>query len=72
MLERGGKNCIVSVGFFDDEVNSRLELAEKCWLNVKIDGMEIQLPSEVDKVYLMQLREGVKYSQPLGYTTNLC
>ena len=67
--ERGGKNCIVSVGYLDDEVNSRPELAEKCWPNVKINGMEIQLPSMVDNVYLMRLREKVKYTQPLGYTT---
>lgn len=68
--ESSGKNCIVSVGYLDDKVNSRPELAKKCWPNVKIEGMEIQLPSKVDKVYLMRLRENVKYTQPLGYTTD--
>lgn len=64
-----GKNCIVNVGYLNEEKNSRAELMEKCWPNVRINGMQIDLPSSVDKVYLMHLRKKVSYTRALGYAS---
>ena len=67
--EASGKNCIVNVGYLNDEKNSRAELEEKCWPNVRIDGMQIDLPPSVNKVYLMNLRKKVSYTNALGYAS---
>ena len=68
--DASGKNCIVNVGYLNEEKNSRAELKEKCWPNVRINGMQIDLPPNIDNIYLMHLRKKVSYTMALGYASD--
>lgn len=67
--EKSRRNYIISMGYLDENENSRFELRQKCWPNVYINGMEIELPIGVKNFYLMKLSKQPTYIKPLGYAT---
>ena len=68
--EKPNKNCILTVGFLDNIENERPELREKCWPNVYINGLAIEVPSGVKEVYLMKIVRPVTSNKPIGYATS--
>jgi len=69
------KNCeyypnssaLMSMGRMDNIINSRPELAEKCWPNVTIDGLIVHVPSSVSQMYLFFPSTQYSYSKGLGH-----
>ncbi len=57
-------NFLISAGYLDDRMNSRPELNLKCWPNVVIRNMTVNVPDNVEKVYLFNVKSPVstKYS----------
>lgn len=57
-------NYLISAGYLDDRMNSRPELNLKCWPNVVIRNMTVNVPDNVEKVYLFNVKSPVstKYS----------
>ena len=45
-------NYLVSAGKLDNQRNSRPELAQKCWPNVRIQNMTVNVPANVSRVVL--------------------
>jgi len=46
------RNYLISAGKLDDQKNSRPELSQKCWPNVRIQNMTVNVPSNVSRVIL--------------------
>ena len=46
------RNYLVSAGKPDNQKNSRPELSQKCWPNVRIQNMTVNVPSNVSRVIL--------------------
>lgn len=46
------RNYLISAGKLDGQKNSRPELAQKCWPNVRIQNMTVNVPSNVSRVIL--------------------
>lgn len=43
------RNYLVSIGFLDNNINSRPELAKKCWPNVTINDMTVNMSNKISK-----------------------
>ena len=52
-----GRNFLVSTGKLDNTKNARPELARKCWPNVTIRNMTVNVSTKVSKVVLFQPKE---------------
>ncbi len=53
------RNFLVSAGYLDDRMNNRPELNLKCWPNVVIRNMTVNVPDNVAKVYLFNVKSPV-------------
>ena len=69
LSDKSGRNYIVDAGYLDDAENSRSELREKCWPNICINGLEIDVPDGVKDMYLMKIRKSATCDKPLGYVS---
>jgi len=62
---------LVSIGSVDNNVNNRPELAKKCWPNVTINNMTVNLDKKTSKVVLFQPTGAVAPNVSVGYISNI-
>ena len=63
-------NCIVQTGRLDKRVNSRPELAEKCWPNIDIDGLTIQT-NNLQTCYIYKTDGENRYPYKIGFMSSV-
>lgn len=66
----GGKPYIFHFGKLDDNLNIRPELTERCWPDIRIDGLTVGVPAGATDMYLVYLNSH-SYSEPVGYMGNI-
>lgn len=62
---------LVSVGYLDNNVNSRPELAQKCWPNVTINDMTVNIAKKTTKLTLFQPKGTVASYLSVGYISSI-
>lgn len=61
------RNFLVSIGKVDNQQNSRPELAEKCWPNVTIKNMTVNVANKVSKVILFEPKTPISSNVSVDY-----
>ncbi len=61
------RNKILDMGYLNPEVNPRPELATKCWPNVRIENMTVEMGRGVRKLYLFRIENGKHDTVPLSH-----
>ena len=64
-------NYLIDMGWLNSQNNERAELSEKCWPNVKINGLDIYLPKEERLFFFFFLHNAVKDGIPVGYIKSI-
>lgn len=62
---------LISIGYLDNNVNNRPELAQKCWPNVTINDMTVNLASKTSKVVLFKPSGTVASNVSVGYISDI-
>ena len=62
---------LVSIGYADNNVNSRPELKQKCWPNVTINDMTVNIAKKTSKVILFQPKGTVPSNFSAGYISSI-
>lgn len=62
--------ALISMGRLNTVTNSRPELAKKCWPNVKIENLIVNVPSGYTKMYLFTSQAN-NLKKPLGYISDV-
>ena len=62
-----GKNAICYTGMLNKLVSRREELREKCWPSIKIRGLDVYPPDDLDAIYMFRVGGGDALNQPIGY-----
>jgi hypothetical protein len=63
------RNYLISIGKVDKERNSRPELAQKCWPNIQIQNMTVNVKENLSKVILFYPKGQI--SGNVGYISNV-
>ncbi len=66
-----GRNYLIQGGQFTDGPNNRPELSEKCWPNVTIKNLTVNVPDNVRQIILFKPRKSVPEKQEIGYLSNI-
>lgn len=66
-----GRNYLIQAGQFTDGPNSRPELSEKCWPNVTIKNLTVNVPDNVRQIILFKPRKSVPVQQEIGYLSKI-
>lgn len=61
------RNFLVSIGKVDNLQNSRPELSEKCWPNVTIQNMTVNVANKVSKVILFEPKTPISSNVSVDY-----
>ena len=61
------RNFLVSIGKVDNQQNSRPELAGKCWPNVTIKNMTVNVANKVSKVILFEPKTPISSNVSVDY-----
>ncbi|MCQ2284782.1 MAG: hypothetical protein MJZ57_07770 [Bacteroidales bacterium] len=61
------KNFMVSMGYLTETRNSRPELYEKCWPNVTIKNLTVNVPDAVNSVVLFKPKGTISKKMLVGY-----
>ena len=51
------RNYLISTGQLDDKINSRPELTQKCWPNINILNLIVNVPDNVSKIILFNTKK---------------
>lgn len=51
------RNYLISTGQLDNNINSRPELAQKCWPNIDIQNLVVNIPANVSKITLFNTKK---------------
>ncbi len=62
---------LVSIGYVDNNVNSRPELAQKCWPNVTINDMTVNMAKKTTKLILFQPKGTIAPNVSVGYISSI-
>ena len=65
------RNFLVSIGKVDNVRNSRPELAEKCWPNVTIKNMTVNVANKVSKVILFEPKTPISSNISVGHISDI-
>ena len=65
------RNYLVSIGKVDNVRNSRPELAEKCWPNVTIQNMTVNVANKVTKVILFEPKTPINTSISVDHISSI-
>ncbi len=65
------RNKILDMGHLNPDVNPRPELATKCWPNVHIENMTVEMGRGVRKLYLFRIENGRHDTVPLSHCHNI-
>lgn len=60
------RNFFISAGYLDDKKNTRPELAKKCWPNVSMTNVIVNVPDNVYKVILFNVKGTVSKKYSVG------
>ncbi len=66
-----GRNYLIQAGQFTDGPNSRPELSDKCWPNVTIRNLTVNVPDNVRQIILFKPRKSVPAQQEVGYLSKI-
>ena len=61
------KNAVFYTRVFNNNMNPRKGLTQKCLPNIEINNLTINVPKGVRKVFLMNLESSPAYSKSIGY-----
>lgn len=64
-------NYFVSAGLVDDQINARPELAQKCWPNIIVNNLTINVPDSVSKIMFFNPRGNISRKCTLGYLSKI-
>lgn len=65
------RNFLVSIGKVDNQRNSRPELAEKCWPNVTIKNMTVNVANKVSKVVLFEPKTPISSNVSVDHISSI-
>lgn len=65
------KNYLIRMSNFSNDVNARNELVEKCWPNVRIKNLTVNLTQGADYFYLFNTKVKEKLTASLGYLSTV-
>ena len=65
------RNFLISIGKVDDVRNPRPELAEKCWPNVTIQNMTVNVANKVSKVILFEPKTPISQNVSVGHISTI-
>jgi len=65
------RNFLVSTGKLDTVKNSRPELVEKCWPNVNIKNMTVNVANKTSRVILFSPKTPISANTSVGYISNI-
>ena len=65
-------HCLLRVNLLDTALNPRPELREKCWPNIRVDGLTILVPWTVGKVYMIDPHDNLDdLKREIGYISEV-
>ncbi len=64
------RNYLISAGQLDNNLNSRPELAQKCWPNIDIQNLTVNISANVSKIILFNTKK-VMPGVPVHYITDI-
>ena len=63
------RNYLISAGELDNNTNSRPELAKKCWPNIDIQNLTVNIPGNVSKIILFNSKKSAQVA--VNYITDI-
>ena len=67
-----GNNCLLRLGEINDEINARKELAEKCWPNVYIKNLTVNIDETVTEFVIFYTKiDGKESYMPIHYLSTV-
>jgi hypothetical protein len=64
------RNYLISAGQLDNIINSRPELAQKCWPNINIQNLIVNVPNTVSKIILFNTKKAIQ-GIPVHHIANI-
>lgn len=64
-------NYLVSMGYLTDTKNDRPELKEKCWPNVTIKNLTVNVPDAVKSIVLFKTKGTISTKYAVGYISKI-
>lgn len=64
-------NYLISMGYLTDTKNSRPELSEKCWPNVTVKNMTVNIPDAVNSFVLFKTKGTVSTNYGVGHISKV-
>ncbi|MBR4135931.1 MAG: right-handed parallel beta-helix repeat-containing protein [Bacteroidales bacterium] len=72
VMEAGvSRNYLISIGKLNDQAVSRPELARKCWPNVTIQNLIVNVPDKVSEIILFKPTGEITYRKPVDYVSQV-
>lgn len=65
------RNFLVSIGLLDNKINNRPELSQKCWPNVTIRDMIVNVSKTTSKVILFSPKGQIASNISVGYISHI-
>lgn len=65
------RNYLVSTGLLDNNINPRPELAQKCWPNISISDMTVNLPNNVSKIIIFYPKGQIASNAIVDYISHV-
>lgn len=65
------KKYLVNMGDLSNQVNSRPELFKKCWPNIHINNLTVNMTNGAGELVLLASQGEVDYSEPVGYINTI-
>lgn len=65
------KKYLVNLGDLTSQVNSRPELSKKCWPNIYIHNLTVNMTEGARELVLLTSRGTVEYAPPVGYISSI-
>jgi len=65
------RNFLISIGKVDNQKNSRPELLEKCWPNITIKNLTVNVSNKISKVILFNPKTPVSDNVSVGYISSV-
>lgn len=62
---------LISAGLVDDEINGRPELHQKCWPNISIENLTINVPDSISRIELFHPRGRISPNCQFDYLSNI-
>lgn len=65
------RNYLVSIGFVDNNANSRPELAQKCWPNITIKDMVVNMSNKISKFIIFYPKGQIASNASVGHISQI-